>query len=175
MYRFAIIATCAAGVERPCGYENELSTPVESAFSTNRIWTCPNRVPERSLNARYATNAFRDTRRDRDGRLLNRGAGRAAAVMDLGEELQLADAGRPRDRDLGIGVHGERHHAVDIGRCQTRIVERIQHSLGGQPKLTAAGVLREVGRADPDNRRLPGQLTRHQAFPPMLNVAVAIT
>jgi hypothetical protein len=25
-----------AGVERPCGYENELSTPVESAFSTNR-------------------------------------------------------------------------------------------------------------------------------------------
>src|SRR3954463_2565833 len=134
MYRFAIIATCAAGVERPCGYENELSTPVESAFSTNRIWTCPNRVPERSLNARYATNAFRDTRRYRDGRLLNRGAGRAAAVMDLGEELQLADAGRPRDRDLGIGVHGEGHHAVDIGRCQTRIVERIQHRLGCQPK-----------------------------------------
>ena len=55
MYRLAIIATCAAGVDRPCGYENELSTPVESAFSTNLICTWPNRCPDRSLNARYAT------------------------------------------------------------------------------------------------------------------------
>ena len=55
MYRLAIIATCAAGVDSPCGYENELSTPVESAFSTNRICTWPNRIPERSLKARYAT------------------------------------------------------------------------------------------------------------------------
>ena len=55
MYRLAIIATCAAGVDSPCGYENELSTPVESAFSTSRICTWPNRTPERSLKARYAT------------------------------------------------------------------------------------------------------------------------
>ena len=95
--------------------------------------------------------------------------------MDLGEELQLADARGPRDGDFGVGVHRERHHAVDIGRRQTGIVERVQHRLGGQPKLTAAGVLREVGGADPDDRRLPGQLTRHQAIPPMVNVAVAIT
>ncbi|COW36950.1 Uncharacterised protein [Mycobacterium tuberculosis] len=39
MYRRAIIATCAAGVESPCGYENELSTPVESAFSVKRVCT----------------------------------------------------------------------------------------------------------------------------------------
>src|ERR1700744_795705 len=55
MYRLAIMATCAAGVDSPCGHENELSTPVESAFSTNRSCTCPNRCPDRSLNARYAT------------------------------------------------------------------------------------------------------------------------
>jgi 3-oxosteroid 1-dehydrogenase len=44
-------------VDRPCGYENELSTPVESAFSTNRICTCPNRIPERSLKAIYVRDA----------------------------------------------------------------------------------------------------------------------
>src|SRR5882757_11301335 len=49
------MATCAAGVDKPCGYEKELSTPVESAFSTSRVCTWPNRMPERSLKARYAT------------------------------------------------------------------------------------------------------------------------
>ena len=110
-----------------------------------------------------------------DGRLLNRGAGRSAAVMNLGEEPQLADAGGPRDGDFGVGVHRERHHAVDIARSQTRILKRVQHRLGGQPKFTAAGVLREVGGADPNDRRLSGQLTRHQAIPPTVNVEVAIT
>ena len=37
--RLAIIATCAAGVDNPCGWENELSAPVESAFSTSRVCT----------------------------------------------------------------------------------------------------------------------------------------
>jgi hypothetical protein len=75
--------------------------------------------------------------------------------MDLGEELQFADAGGPRDGDFGVRVHRERHHAVDVGGRQTRVVKRVQHGLGRQPKLTAAGVLRKVGGADADDRRLP--------------------
>src|SRR6188472_933907 len=50
-------------------------------------------LPEPSARAfverTVCDNAFRDTRRYRDGRLLNRGARRATAVMDLGKELQL--------------------------------------------------------------------------------------
>ncbi len=99
-------------------------------------------------------NAIRDAGGDRDGRLLDGRAGRAAAVVDLGEELQVADAGGPRDGDLGVGVHRERDHAVDVGRRQTRVVERVEHRLGGQPQLAAAGVLREVGGADADDRGL---------------------
>ena len=99
-------------------------------------------------------NAIRDTGGHRNGRLLDRGAGGAAAVMDLGEELQVTDAGGARDGDLGVRVHRERDHAVDIGRGQPRIVERVEHRLGRQPKLAAAGVLREVGGSDADDRRL---------------------
>ena len=107
-------------------------------------------------------NAIRDTGRHRDGRLLDRRARRAAAVVDLGEELQIPDAGGPRDGDLGVGVHREGDHAVDVTGCQTGVVERVQDGLGGEPKLAAAGVLREVGGADADDRRLAGQFTGHQ-------------
>ena len=151
-----------------------MSTPVESAFSTNRSLHLAEPRARAFVESTVCHNAIRDTRRHRDGRLLDRGARRAAAVVDLGEELQLADTGGPRNRDLGVGVHRERHHAVDIGRSQARIVKRVQNGLGGQPKFAAAGVLREVGGADPDDRRLPGQFTGHQA-PPMVSVAVAIT
>ena len=51
---------------------------------------------------------------------------------------------------------------------------RIEEVPVAQPQLTAAGVLREVGGTDADDRRLTRQLTRHQA-PPMVNVTVAIT
>ena len=85
-------------------------------------------------------------------------------MVNLGEELQLPDARCPGDGDLGVGVHRERDHAVDVGRSQTRIVERIQHGLGCKPKLAATGALREVGRADPDDCRLSRQLARHQAL-----------
>ena len=67
-------------------------------------------------------NAFRDSGGHRDSRLLDGGTRRAAPVVDLGEELQIPDTGGPRDGDLGVGIHGERHHAVDIGRCETSIV-----------------------------------------------------
>ena len=100
-------------------------------------------------------NAIRDTGRHRNSGLLDGRARRAAAVVDLGEELQLSDTRGPRNRDLGIGIHRERHHAVDIGRRQTRVVERVQNGLGREPQLAAAGVLRKIGGADPNDGRLP--------------------
>jgi hypothetical protein len=161
MYRRAIIATCAAGVESPCGYENELSADVESACAlaspTNRVCTCPNRMPDRSLNARYATTTSATPG--------------AAAVVGLGEELQLADTGGPRDGDLLIGVHRERGEPVDVGGAQAGIVKGIAHGLGRQPQFTATGVLREVGGPDPDDGRLA---RKHQASP-IVSVVVPMT
>src|SRR3954471_24643067 len=65
--------------------------------------------------------------------------------------------GGARDGNLGVGVHREGHHAVDIAGCQARIVERIQHGLGSEPQLTATRVLGEVSGADAHDRRLTGQ------------------
>ena len=151
-----------------------MSTPVESAFSTSRICTWPNRIPERSLKARYATTQSATPV--------------ATAIAACWTVAQAApppwwileknfSSPMPVARaigDLGVGVHRERDHAVDVGRGQTRVVERVQHRLGREPQLAAAGVLGEVGGADPDDRRLAGQLTRHQA-PSIVSVAVAIT
>jgi hypothetical protein len=95
-------------------------------------------------------------------------------MMDLGEELQLPDAGGTCDGHLGIGVHREGDHAVHVTRCETGIVERVQDGLGRESKLAAAGVLGEVRRTDADDRRLAGQFSGHQR-PPMVNVAFAIT
>ena len=67
-------------------------------------------------------NTFRDPGGDRDGGLLDGGARRPTPVVDLGEELQVPDTRGSCDGDLGVGVHGERHHAVDVGRCQASIV-----------------------------------------------------
>jgi hypothetical protein len=94
--------------------------------------------------------------------------------MDLGEELQIPDTRGPRDGDLGVGIHRECHHAVDVGGCQPCIVERIQHGLRREPQFATAGILREIGRSDTDDRRLARQFTGHQA-PPIVNVAFAIT
>ena len=105
-------------------------------------------------------DAVRDAGGDGHGRLLHGRARRPAAVMDLGEELQIPDAGGARDGDLGVGVHRERRHAVHVGGRQARVVERVEHRLGGQPQLAAAGVLREVGGADADDRGLAGQAAR---------------
>ena len=97
-------------------------------------------------------HAIRDTGGHRDGRLLHGGACRPAAVVDLGEELQVPDTRCARDGNLGVGVHRERRHTVDVGRGQAGIVECVEHRLGGQAQLAAAGVLGEVGGPDSDDR-----------------------
>ena len=48
-----------------------------------------------------------------------------AAVVGLGEELQLADTSGPRDGDLLIAVHRERGQPVDVGRREAGIVEAV--------------------------------------------------
>ena len=66
--------------------------------------------------------------------------------------MQLGDAELARDRDLGVAVHGEGNQAVHVGRAQAGVVQRGPDRLDGQPQLAAAGVLGELGRADPDDR-----------------------
>lgn len=95
-------------------------------------------------------------------------------MVDLGEELQVTDTGGPCDRDLGVGVHRERRHTVDVGGRQARVVERVEHRLRCQPQLAAPGVLREVSSADTDDRGLAAQLARHHAAP-IVRVAFAMT
>ena len=119
-------------------------------------------------------NAIRYAGGYRNSGLLDRGARRAAAVMDLGEELQIPDARGTRYGYLGVGVHGEGHHAVDIGGRQTRVIECGQHGLSGKAQFTAARVLGEVSGTDSRDRGLAGKLAGHQA-PPIVRVAVAIT
>ena len=101
-------------------------------------------------------NAFRDPGGHRDGGLLDGGTRRATTVVDLGEELQVPDTGGPRDRDLRVGVHGECHHAVDVGRCQAGIIKCGRHGFGCQSKFTATGVLGKVGGTDPGDRGFTG-------------------
>ncbi len=95
-------------------------------------------------------------------------------MVNLGEELQIPDAGGTRYGYLGVGVHGEGHHAVDIRGRQTRVIECGRHGLRGKAQLTAARVLGEVSGTDPRDRGLAGELAGHQA-PPIVRVAVAIT
>jgi hypothetical protein len=119
-------------------------------------------------------NAIRDAGGHGHGGLLNGGAGRAAAVVDLGEEFQLTDTGGPCHGDLGVGVHGERDHAVDVAGGQAGVIEGVEDRLGGQAQLAAPGVLGEVGGADAGDRRLAGEAAGHAA-PPIVRVAVATT
>ena len=131
-------------------------------------------MPGAFVEGAVGDDAVRDAGGDGDRRLLHGRAGRAAAVVDLREELEVTDTGGARDGDLGVGVHRERDHAVDVGGRQARVVERVEHRLGGEPQLAAAGVLREVGGADADDRGLAGQLARHHASP-IVSVALAMT
>ncbi len=133
-----------------------MSTPVESAFSTNRSCTWPNRMTRAFVESAIRHDAIRDSGGHRDGRLLDSRARGTTAVVDLGEELEVPDADGAGDGHFGVGVHRERDHAVDVARGQTRILERVQDGLGGQSKLAAAGVLGEVRGADTGDRGLTG-------------------
>ena len=164
MYRLAIIATCAAGVDSPCGYENELSTPVESAFSTSRICTWPNRIPERSLKARYATTQSA-----------------TPVATAIAACWTVAHAAPPPwwilEKNFSSPMPVARAMATSVLESIVNVTmpstsagvspassSASSTASDGEPQLAAPGVLGEVGGADPDDRRLPGQLARHQAF-----------
>lgn len=95
-----------------------------------------------------ADDDFGDPGGDRQRRLLDGRAGRAAPVVDPREEGQLADAGRLGDGDLGVGVHGEGDQAVDVRGGQPGVVQGGTYRLDGERQFAAAGVLGELGRAD---------------------------
>ena len=50
--------------------------------------------------------------------------------------------------DLGVVVHGEGDHAVDVGRRDAGVVERGLHRFDRETQLAAPRVLRELGRTD---------------------------
>jgi hypothetical protein len=83
-------------------------------------------------------NTIRNTAGHRDRRLLDDRAGRADAVVDLGEEFQLPDTRRPCDHDLGVGVHRERGQSVDVGGTQAGVVGCVEYGLCGEPQFTPA-------------------------------------
>ncbi len=92
---------------------------------------------------------IRDALGHRHGRLLDRAAGRTAAVVDAGEELEVADAGQAGDLDLGVGVGGEGDHAVDLGGLDACVLQRGHGGLTGQLHLRTPGGLGELGGTDP--------------------------
>ena len=63
-------------------------------------------------------------RGDGQRRLLDGGAGRAAAVVDAAEEGQVADAEAAGDVDVGVGVRAEGHHPLHLGRGDAGVVQR---------------------------------------------------
>src|SRR5690606_26245688 len=81
-------------------------------------------------------------------RLLHGRAGRAAAVTDVAEELQLRNTGGAGDGGLGVVVHGERGQTVHIGGRETGVGQRGGDGLRGQAQFAAAGSLGGAGRAD---------------------------
>src|SRR5579864_6694428 len=86
--------------------------------------------------------------RDRHGRLVDRSAGRASAVVDAAEEPQLTDAEVAGDLDLGVGVGREGDHAVDVVGLEPAVGEGGRDRLHRKAHLAPARVLGELGRAD---------------------------
>ena len=94
------------------------------------------------------------TRGDGHRRVQHGPARGTPAVARLGEELQITDAGRSRNRGLVVGVHRKRREAIDIRRAQACVIEGVEHRLGRQPQLATTGVLREIGGTDANDGRL---------------------
>src|SRR5262249_2936920 len=57
--------------------------------------------------------------------------------------------------DLVAGVHREGDHAVHVSGPQAGVVDRGFDCLTGELQFAAAGLLRELGLADADDRSLP--------------------
>ena len=109
-------------------------------------------MPGALVERPVADDVVGDAGVDREHRLLDRAARRAAAVVDAGEEGELADPEVLGDLDLGVGVGGERDHAVDLRRLDPGVDDRRLARLDGEPQVGAPGVLRELGRTDADDR-----------------------
>ena len=116
------------------------------------LHTCTEAMTGALVERAVAHDVVGDTGVDGEHRLLDRAARRATAVVDTGEEAELADPQVLRDLDLGVRVGGERDHAVDLRRLDAGIDDRRLTRLDGKPKVGAPGVLRELGCTDADDR-----------------------
>src|SRR5439155_24249471 len=79
-------------------------------------------------------------------------------------EAQFPDTQLAGHGDLGGAVHGERDQTVHIGRREPGVGQRVPDRLDREPQFAAAGVLAELGGADPDHRGT----SPHHAGPPAI-------
>ena len=131
----------AVGVDLGGGRERELPEPRLRPF----------------VEAAVADHDVGHVARHRHRRLLDRRAGRAAAVVDPAEEPHLLHPQLSGDRDLGGGVHGERREPVHVVDAQPTVGQRGADGFDGELQLGAPGSLGELGGADADDRRPAGE------------------
>jgi len=91
----------------------------------------------------------------------DRGARTAAAVADLAEEGEVAEADGLGELDLVGLLHGVRGEGVDLARGDPGVVERGENGPAGQGPLVLGEILREPGPSDAHDRR--GVLEGHAA------------
>ena len=84
----------------------------------------------------------------------------AAAVADLGEEGDVAEADVAGDLDLAVGLHRVRREPVDLGGLDAGVVERREHGLSAS-SVFVGQPLGERRLADADDR---GLISQHVAF-----------
>ena len=99
------------------------------------------------------------TRGHGHGRVADDAAPGPPAEADLAEPRDVAGPEIAGYVGLHVGLHGIGAHAIDVGRCQTGVVQRRLDRLAGQRQLAPGQRLPIRGLPDPDDRRLV--LDRH--------------
>jgi hypothetical protein len=99
-----------------------------------------------------------NARSDRHRGLLHRCASGATSVVDSAEEGQVAATQEAVHLDGRIVVHREGHHSVDVGVLESRIFEGGTDAFESELQFAAAGILRELGCADPYDRSAIAQV-----------------
>ena len=120
----------------------------------------PKRYCDRSLNARYTSTAFGHPRRHRGDRMLHRGARADAPARRARPPVDLLDAEVAHELELVVAVDGERDQAVDVGGREAGVEDRRAARFGRELHRAAAGVLGELGGADPGDQRAGHDATR---------------
>jgi len=123
------------------GYEKEVSTPVESAFSTSRICTGPKSVPE-LVESTDATTQSATPVATAMAELLDGGRRPRSGREDIGEGTQVPDALWPARRRTSVFESIVKVTiAVDISGGESASSNRSpEDASASQPEAAAAGV-----------------------------------